>query len=459
MLGTVIVVCATALGAGGALALSARSWVYNSAQQDAYKEFSREIDAQVKLADGDLPTPANMVVTRDGRDVSGSHALASEIPDSLRESVDSAGPDLYKFERLSNDWVAIGYKARDRPSSPHDVAYFTVRPLEGVQAKLDRLMILLALSVGGSVVLGVAFGALVVRAVVRPLRVVESTAEKIADGGDSSIRMPSTGVRELHRMTESLNDMLEKNVAVVSLLRDEEQRAKRFVADVSHELRSPLAALVPTAEVLGEELADDPGVRGRAARILSQEITALASLVEDLLEMTRRDAGLASIAVESVDVTALITEELRRRGWQHVTVCGEASVFVTDPRRLTAVVTNLVGNALRHGAEPVAVRLDQREETLTVTVSDHGPGVPADHVTRIFERLYKASDARTRTGGAGLGLAIARENAQLLGGDVSYQRVGDVTEFVVRIAAPVRSSSIRPESSTTRGGRNFDGSF
>ncbi|MCF8611083.1 HAMP domain-containing histidine kinase [Gordonia sp. HY285] len=425
MLGTVLVVCATALGVGGAITLSARSWAYEDAQNAALAVFTEEME-QTRI---DGPSPPDVAVVRDGVVTFDRNDVLSQIPDSVRSSVESS-PGVYRFERLPSERVAMGYS---RSHGDDRVSYFAVRPLEGVGEKLDRLRTILVASVAGAVVLGIAFGAFVVRTVVRPLRTVESTAKQIA-AGDASVRMPSTGVRELHDVTASLNEMLDQKDAVTAVLRDEEQRSTRFVADVSHELRSPLAALVPAAEVLHEELSDDTGVRGRAARLMSEEITALSALVEDLLEMTRRDAGLSDVLAEPVDVHALITDAVRRRGWHDVPVTGSVGgEFSTDPRRLTAIVTNLVGNAVRHGAPPVTVDLERHGTTLTVTVSDHGDGVSVDHLPRVFERLYKASDARTRTGGAGLGLAIARENARLLGGDVDYRRESGVTSFVVRV--------------------------
>jgi two-component system sensor histidine kinase MtrB len=444
LLGTVLVVLVTALGAGGATALSARSWAYQDAQEAALATFTDEMTA---LRDDPMDVPFDVIVTVGGEVISDPRATADLLPADLRANVDR-NPALFRFARLSSERIAIGYQpGGDFPAR----SYFVVRPLLDVSERLNHLMTILAAAVAGSVVLGVALGAFVVRSVVRPLRKVERAAKRIA-AGEEGVRMPPTDVRELQDVTVSLNDMLDEQHAALTVLKEEEERAQRFVADVSHELRSPLAAMVPAAEVLQEELADDEGFAGRAANLVSREVTAMAALVEDLLEMTRRDAGLADVSVETVDVTPVLTDALDRRGWSDVEIRGSAITVSTDPRRLVAVVTNLVGNAVRHGAAPVSVHISHRPGALTVAVVDRGSGVPGEHVSRIFERLYKASDARTRTGGAGLGLAIARENAQLLGGDVRYLRTdvegAPATVFVAEFADP----PTRPQHSRFTGG-------
>jgi two-component system sensor histidine kinase MtrB len=449
LLGTVLVVLVTALGAGGATALSARSWAYQDAQDAALATFTDEMAA---LRDNPMDVPADVIVTVGGEVIADPRATADLVPTDLRANVDR-NPTLFRFERLSSERIAIGYQpGGDFPTR----SYFVVRPLLDVSERLNHLMTILAAAVAGSVVLGIALGAFVVRSVVRPLKNVESAAKRIA-AGDDGVRMPPTDVRELQDVTASLNDMLDEQDAALTVLKEEEQRAQRFVADVSHELRSPLAAMVPAAEVLQEELADDPGFAGRAASLVSREVTAMAALVEDLLEMTRRDAGLADVSVETVDVLRVLTDALDRRGWSDVEIRGSTISVSTDPRRLVAVVTNLVGNAVRHGASPVSVHISHRPGVLTIAVVDRGPGVPAEHVSRIFERLYKASDARTRTGGAGLGLAIARENAQLLGGDVRYLRTdvegSPATVFVAEVAdSQTRPPTTRPPHSRSTGG-------
>lgn len=436
LLGIVLVVAMTAGGVGAALAITARSWVYQDAQNQALDTFEQEMAG---ARDG-WPAPGvsrrydrypdDAIIVVGGRVVRDPLGLAAAVPADIRAAVGRTGA-LYRFSRISDGRVAIGYQ----PQHGDGESVFVVRSLGSVSARIAHLTRLVAVAVAIAAAIGLVAGLLIMRSVLQPLRRVTRTAGAVA-AGDRAIRMPDTDIRELHDLTATFNDMLDKHERSLSVLRDQEQRAQRFASDVSHELRSPLAALVPAAEVLEEELVDDLGVRGRAARLVGSEVAALSALVDDLLEMARRDAGTAEIRLEAVDAAQVLTGALRQRGWERVPLTVEGVVAVaTDRRRLTAVVTNLVGNALRHGAEPVDVHVTRSGSTLTVTVTDHGDGIAPEHLPHVFERMYKASDARTRTGGAGIGLAIARENALLLGGDVVYVRCDDVTRFVATFAA------------------------
>jgi two-component system sensor histidine kinase MtrB len=143
--------------------------------------------------------------------------------------------------------------------------------------------------------------------------------------------------------------------------------------------------------------------------------------VNDLIEVTRFDAGSAALALDDVDVAEAVGATLRARGWL-TEVAAELTPGVRarlDPRRLDVIVANLVGNALRHGAPPVTVRLTAEPDWLTVEVTDEGPGLDPEVLPRVFDRFYKADTARSRSEGSGLGLAIAWENAKLHGGTLT----------------------------------------
>ena len=442
LLGIVLVVVMTAGGVGATLAITARSWAYQDAQNQALDAFEQEMNgthrrwAPPGAAAPYAAYPDDAIIVVGGRVVRDPVGLADAVPSDIRSAVEHS-PALYRFSRISDGRVAIGYQ----PTSGGGESVFVVRSLGEVSSRIAHLTRLVGVAVAVAAAIGLLAGLLVMRTVLQPLRRVARTAGAVA-AGDRDVRMPDTDVRELHDLTVTFNDMLDKQNRSLEVLREQEQRAQRFAADVSHELRSPLAALVPAAEILDEELADDAGVRGRAARLVGSEVTALSALVDDLLEMARRDAGTAEIRSEDVDVAEVLATALRQRGWGRVSLTADdVGTVATDRRRLTAIVTNLVGNALRHGGEPVSVHVDRTAGTLSVTVSDHGDGIPPEHLPHVFERMYKASDARTRTGGAGIGLAIARENARLLGGDVVYERQSGVTAFRVTVDAAPRSPS------------------
>jgi signal transduction histidine kinase len=145
------------------------------------------------------------------------------------------------------------------------------------------------------------------------------------------------------------------------------------------------------------------------------DVFRLRRLVEELMEISRLDAGGEPVASRPVDLLAAVESLVVARGWtDRVRITGDRAVRRTDPRRLERVLANLVANAVEHGGRDVEVVVDGSGPVATVTVSDDGPGIPAEHLPHVFDRFYKADPARTGRG-SGLGLAIARENARLLG--------------------------------------------
>jgi two-component system sensor histidine kinase MtrB len=202
-----------------------------------------------------------------------------------------------------------------------------------------------------------------------------------------------------------------------------EARARRFAGDVSHELRTPLTAMTAVVGILHEH----PGLAGdaaAAARLVGQEVRHLNRLVEDLIEISRFDAGTVQLVTDETDVANAVRQCLRARGWSGVGSAVPAGLMVRlDRRRFDVILANLIGNALRHGDPPVTVQAriqsgDQGGGQLAVEVRDHGHGLPAAAIPHIFDRFYKADTARARSDGSGLGLAIAWENARLHGGHI-----------------------------------------
>lgn len=212
--------------------------------------------------------------------------------------------------------------------------------------------------------------------------------------------------------------------------------ARRFVADVSHELRTPLSTLTAVIEVLAT-MADEmePDAR-ESAQLAITETHRLVRLVEDLMEVSRFDAGTARLRPEEIDVGDAVRSCLRARSWSDdVEVAVPDGIRLrADRRRLDIVVANLVGNALRHGERPVRVCVSASSASVHIDVIDHGPGLSQDVLPHVFDRFYKADVARSRTPGSGLGLAIARENARAHGGDiVAGNASGGGAHFVVEL--------------------------
>jgi two-component system sensor histidine kinase MtrB len=260
------------------------------------------------------------------------------------------------------------------------------------------------------------------RRVLLPVRRLARATQRMS-GGDLSVRIQPRGRDELAQLVASFNGMASALADKVGELERMEARARRFAGDVSHELRTPLTAMTAVTDILYEH----PGLAGdaaTAARLVRQEVLHLNRLVEDLIEISRFDAGTAQLVTDDTDVATAVGRCLRARSWADVSADVPAGLTVRlDRRRFDIILANLVGNALRHGALPVTVTAgvqpDGRGGTrLTVDVRDHGDGLPPTAIPHLFNRFYKADTARARSEGSGLGLAIAWENARLHGGHI-----------------------------------------
>ena len=271
-----------------------------------------------------------------------------------------------------------------------------------------------------AVITGLAFAAS--RPVLLPVRRLARAAQRMS-GGDLSVRIQPRGRDELAQLVTSFNEMASALEDKVGELERMEARARQFAGDVSHELRTPLTAMTAVVDILHEH----PGLTGdaaAAARLVRQEVQHLNRLVEDLIEISRFDAGTVQLVTDEIDVANAVGRCLRARGWSDV--CTDVPVGLTarlDRRRFDVVLANLVGNALRHGGPPVTVKAGLQPdgrggEQLAMEVRDHGHGLPPAAIPYIFDRFYKADTARARSEGSGLGLAIAGENARLHGGHI-----------------------------------------
>ena len=201
-------------------------------------------------------------------------------------------------------------------------------------------------------------------------------------GGDLSVRIPPRGRDELAQLVTSFNEMAAALEDKVGELKRMETRARQYAGDVSHELRTPLTAMTAVTDILHEH----PGLTGdaaAAARLVRQEVLHLNRLVEDLIEISRFDAGTAQLVTDDTNVATAVSRCLRARNWTDVSAwVPDELTLRLDRRRFDVILANLIGNALRHGALPVTVTAglqpDGQDGTqLTVEVRDHGDGLPS----------------------------------------------------------------------------------
>jgi signal transduction histidine kinase len=352
------------------------------------------------------------------------------IPPELRRAV--AGGDI-AWQRVvwqGEPNLIIGAPLliveRDRTTRVSGIEVYTARSLLPEQRSIDRLAAFAWLTGGAALAFAVVLALLAARGVLRPVRELGRAARLLGEG-ELRTRIAVRGSDELADVARTFNNTAAELERHVKQLREMEADARRFVADVSHELRTPLAALAAVADVLDEEAARLPEPAGTAAGLVSQETHNLTRLVNDLIEISRFDSGVAALALDEVDVAELVRATLRARGWSEPVHTGlpPAVTARLDPRRVDVILANLVGNALRHGEPPVSVRLSADPHWIALEVRDHGPGLDEAVLPHVFDRFYKADAARARSEGSGLGLAIARENARLHRGDLTVTNAPD----------------------------------
>jgi two-component system sensor histidine kinase MtrB len=285
--------------------------------------------------------------------------------------------------------------------------------------QLDDALSTLRLQLGGIAagvaLLGVLIGLLAARRIQHRVRTAAEAARKLGDGALDT-RLPVQGRDELADLAGSFNAMAQRLSASIEQLHVKDQHQRRFIADVAHDLRTPLASMIAATESLNSKDSTD---RARSAELLSTQVRRLSTLVEDLLEMSRFDAGVAELRPELVDLEPLVADAVALSAPEagiQIAVTGDATI-IGDPRRLHTIVRNLVTNADSHGARPITVTIDgDAADLMRVAVADSGPGLPADLGPFVFDRFARGDRARQKTEGSGLGLAIAYENAALHGG-------------------------------------------
>ena len=302
---------------------------------------------------------------------------------------------------------------------PSGVQMYTFTDLSQEQHVLDNLVLIGAISTLLALI-GATFVAFFAsRNILLPIRRLGMAARRLGRG-DLEVRLEVNGSDELADVSRTFNETARALAYSMEELRAMDAASRRFVADVSHELRTPLTAMTAVTEVL-EDVEDADPTTVSAAHLIANETKRLARLVEDLMEISRMDAGTAGMRVEDVNLPELIEATIEARGWSDkVQVRAPRLLPVqVDARRIDVVLANLTGNALKHGGEPVSLTVHEYADAILIEVADNGPGIPEDALPHIFDRFFKADKARGRSEGSGLGLAIAWENARLHDGELS----------------------------------------
>jgi two-component system sensor histidine kinase MtrB len=442
-----ILVAAVAAGAlaGGAYAL-VRSARLSDSETRGREQLERAVqaarllpsrpnvdeDVQPLLARFTTQASETVAVVR-GQPVGLLARTPGDAPGDLTRLVEEGQPALER--------VAIGgvpYLVLGAPVSDRRMQLFVFVSEQGLFQDLRELGLTLLVGWGVVTVLAGLVGSLLARRTLAPVARASDAARSLAEGLLET-RLPEEGNDEFGAWAASFNEMAQALEAKIAALQEARDRERRFTSDVSHELRTPLTAIVSEASVLRDHLDRMPEDMRLPAQMLVRDVARLRRMVEDLMEISRLDAGGGAVRIEPVDAGSLVQAVVRSRGWDgRVRMIGDSLVLDTDRRRLERVVSNLIGNALEHGGRHVTVRTARMAAVALLEVVDQGPGIRPEDLPHLFDRFYKADPSRSSPG-SGLGLAIALENARLLGGDIEvWSEVGTGTRFTVRLPVTQR---------------------
>ena len=351
---------------------------------------------------------------------------------------------VYTDGRLPVPGLAVGAPLTVRGLGTYELYY--VFPLGQEQATLDLVRRTLVFA---GLVLVLLLGLIawfVTRQVVDPVRYAASIAEQFS-AGRLSERMTVTGEDDLARLATSFNHMAASLQRQIGQLEELSRVQRRFVSDVSHELRTPLTTVRMAADVLHDARVDFDPATARSAELLQTQLDRFESLLTDLLEISRFDAGAAVLDPQATDLRDVVSRVVemaaplaeRRGAPVRLDLPRTECIADVDVRRIERVLRNLVDNAVEHSeGRPVDVCVRCADGAVAVSVRDHGVGLRPGESSLVFNRFWRADPARARTtGGTGLGLAIALEDASLHGGWLqAWGQPGDGANF--RLTLPCR---------------------
>ena len=356
--------------------------------------------------------------------------------DMLVAIIDNREPRTMRIEVDKELVLAIGI-----PLDSADAAYFEFPSMQDVRSTLNSINLALTLAAIITTLLGVFLGAIVASRAVRPLTAASQAAQAIA-GGRLDTRLEETDDPDLSALTSSFNDM-----AAALELRVE--RDTRFTSDVSHELRSPLMTLAASVEVMHARREEMPERAQVALDLLIADVARFQGLVEDLLEISRFDAGAIRLNIEELLVGEFVRQAVAISSLPTtsvlVTSTADQIIIRGDRRRLARVIANLVDNGRAYGGGELEISVfvpddEDPPSQVWITVEDHGLGVPLEERDLIFERFARGVVAGRRSGsdGAGLGLSLVDEHVKLHRGRVWVEERHDGSEgacFIIELPA------------------------
>lgn len=409
---------------------SATVVVYQNARIVRNRVAQPDVDTQVLLSSLSTPLGARPILYYDDHFSPLTPEYGQDaLPQAVLDDVLAGQPVRMRYELRGEMQLVVGV-----PIPSVDAAYFEIISLDDLESTLEALGVSL---VGASLLttfFGAALGWWASRRALRPLSGVSTAAMALASGRLDT-RLEESEDPDLRPISQSFNDMAQS-------LQDRIERDARFASDVSHELRSPLMTLAASIEVMDNQREEMPERARAALDLMVADIDRFQQLVEDLLEISRFDAGVAHLELEEVHLAELVMQAVSHSTEADVPVELDAElagvVVQADKRRIVRVIANLLDNAAKYGGGATSVALRRVEGGVQIIVEDRGTGVPEEDRNLIFHRFSRGVTAGRRgsSEGVGLGLSLVAEHVRLHGGRVWVEDRSDGEEgarFVVEL--------------------------
>jgi signal transduction histidine kinase len=359
---------------------------------------------------------------------SADSGVTAAVPRSLRDVVQRGLPGVQRVSLHGTPTLVVGVPLKDVSAE-----YYELTSQTELQRTLREVGLTLSLVALTTTVAGAALGLWASRRIMRPLSSVAAAARTVAEG-DLTTRLDPARDPALEPLTSSFNEMVNELAGRI-------ERDRRFAADVSHELRSPLQTLTAASGVLANRRADFDSRTAAATDLIVAEVERFNLLVTDLLELARGDQP---VDPQPLDVATLVHNACRAHGVPAERVRVDRSLeWPLDARRFERVLANLIENATSHAGGVTNVSCGVVDGCLRLVVDDNGPGVPSDERTMIFYRFGRGRRASARSGasgtdGTGLGLSLVAQHVADHGGDVSVADApGGGARFMVTIPRAV----------------------
>ena len=364
-----------------------------------------------------------------------------DLPQELVAEAFAGDPAIMRYDAGGESVVAVAIPIPDQ-----DSAFFEVTLLGDIESALGSIRLALAAAVIAATAAAAVLGYWASRYIIRPLTRVSQAAESVAQG-QLDTRLNYDDYRhdpDLAPLVSNFNEMLQA-------LQTRITRDARFASDVSHELRSPLTTLNAGIHVLDNNREEMPERAQQALDLLADDLVRFTQLVEDLLEISRFDAGAVRLELDDVALLPMVTSTVRTLGGGDIPIEAEPGVerlvIACDKRRLARILANFLNNADKYAGGATHVSISRHEadpeeplaeSTVRIAVEDEGPGVPEEQRDAVFDRFSRGDQGGARGAdiGVGLGLALAAEHARLQAGSVWVEDRADGgqgSRFVVEL--------------------------